>query len=256
MNKKLRIFQMIISIITPIMLASTVVVVIIFGWYIKKQQTANINATTKNVSIEYTFDEDEEKNVVNYTVSNLVFFDADSNVDNKKIELKYLNDMAVKLDLTLKNKGTNDVKYKITFESVKQIVTETVEGNSVNKSIAYVDCLFYNITSIPNTVTTVSGIKALSQTGVTYTNTSETATNKAEYDMTSVTPDVILVPEATVTISMYLYGVQEIDSAKNSDFLYDNNGDLRDYTFSLTLEAIPQGEVNVEEEQPESNDGD
>ncbi len=257
MNKKLKIFQIIISIVTPILLVTSVVLIITFGWYIKKQQTANINATTKNVSIEYTFDGDEETNVVNYTVSNLVFFDVDS-TDENKIELKYLPTMAVKLELNLKNNSTNDVTYKITFESVKQIATETVSNETVDKSIAYIDCLFYDITSIPNTVTTVSGIKSLTQNGVTYTNTSSTETNRAEYDSGVLDPKIVLEPEDDITITMYIYGVQEIDDAKNSDFLYDENGDLRDYAFSLTIEATPQGTVEVDESStplPDVNDG-
>ncbi len=246
MKNKLKIIQIILAIVTPILLVSTVVVIIVFGWYIKRQQTANIDATTKNVSVEYSFNDDDEKNVVNYNVKKLVFFDTDS-TDENKIELKYLDLMAIKLNLKLKNNSSNDITYKITFESEKQIVSETVEDETVNKSIAYVDCVFYNIKNIPNTVTTVEGIKSLTQDGVSYVNTEETTTNKAIYDSSSISPSVLLEKEDDVTISLYIYGVQEKDGAKNDDFLYDENGDLVHYSFSLTIEAVPQGEVEADE---------
>ena len=270
---KKKIIYNIISIAAPILLIAAVVFVITYGWYVKRQQTADINATTKNVAIEYTFDDDTTKNVVNYTVENISFFDADS-TDNNKIELKYLPVMAVKLDIKLLNKSSNDVSYKITFEADKDIVSETVEGNTVNKSIAYVDCLFYNNPNsntlvIPENVTTVNGMKTVNTDGVTYTNTALTETNKAEYDSSSLSTPLVLSPvtdedtastiaSKTVTLSMYIYGVQEIDDAKNSDFLYDNNGDLRDYAFSLTIEATPQGTVEVDESStplPDVDDG-
>ncbi|MBQ6782547.1 MAG: hypothetical protein IJP63_00895 [Acholeplasmatales bacterium] len=269
---KKKIIYNIISIAAPILLMAAVVFVITYGWYVKRQQTADINATTKNVAIEYTFDDDTTKNVVEYKVENIAFFDADSTDDNK-IELKYLPVMAVKLDIKLLNKSSNDVSYKITFEALKSIVSETVEGNTVNKSIAYMDCVFYDITNIPSSVTTVNGIKALTTDGVTYTNTASTSTNKAEYDSSSLSTPLVLSPvtdedtastiaSKTVTLSMYIYGVQEIDNAANDDFLYEyvteNNvttKKLKQYEFSITIESIPQGEVNVSENGSNNNSG-
>ena len=274
---KKKIIYNIISIAAPILLIAAVVFVITYGWYVKRQQTADINATTKNVAIEYTFDDDATKNVVNYTVENISFFDADSTDDNK-IELKYLPVMAVKLDIKLLNKSSNDVSYKITFEAAKDIVSKTVEGNTVNKSIAYVDCLFYNNPNsnslvIPENVTTVNGMKAVPTDGVTYTNTASTSTNKAEYDSSSLSTPLVLSPvtdedtastiaSKTVTLSMYIYGVQEIDNAANDDFLYEyvteNNvttKKLKQYEFSITIESIPQGGYIIPEDENSNNSG-
>ena len=274
---KKKIIYNIISIAAPILLIAAVVFVITYGWYVKRQQTADINATTKNVAIEYTFDDDTTKNVVNYTVENISFFDADS-TDNNKIELKYLPVMAVKLDIKLLNKSSNDVSYKITFEADKDIVSETVEGNTVNKSIAYVDCLFYNNPNsntlvIPENVTTVNGMKTVNTDGVTYTNTALTETNKAEYDSSSLSTPLVLSPvtdedtastiaSKTVTLSMYIYGVQEIDNAANDDFLYEyvteNNvttKKLKQYKFSITIESIPQGGYIIPEDENSNNSG-
>lgn len=274
---KKKIIYNIISIAAPILLIAAVVFVITYGWYVKRQQTADINATTKNVAIEYTFDDDTTKNVVEYKVENIAFFDADSTNGNK-IELKYLPVMAVKLDIKLLNKSSNNVSYKVTFESLKSIVSETVEGNTVNKSIAYMDCLFYNNSNsntlvIPENVTTVNGMKAVSTDGVTYTNTASTSTNKAEYDSSSLSTPLVLSPvtdedtastiaSKTVTLSMYIYGVQEIDNAANDDFLYEyvteNNvttKKLKKYKFSITIESIPQGGYIIPEDENSNNSG-
>lgn len=258
MNKKIRIFSTILSVVTPILLVATVVVIISYGWYIKTQQTANIDASTKNVAIEYTFDEDETKNVVNYTVSNLAFFDMDS-TDENKIELKYLSTMAVSLDITLKNNSSNNVTYKLTFESLKDVLTETVDNVETTKSIAYVACLFYDITSIPNSVSAIDEIMDLEDDGVTYTDDSTHFI--ASYDSAYDEEDLILLaPDDDITLRMYLFGVQEIDSAKNDDFLYEevteNNETikrLRTYSFSLTIESVPIGdEVVTEVTEPEN----
>ena len=58
MSKKMRIINLIISIITPILLIISVVLIVSFGWYTKKQQIATIDATAKNVSVEYYFYDD------------------------------------------------------------------------------------------------------------------------------------------------------------------------------------------------------
>lgn len=261
--KKGKILYNIISIAAPILMLAAVVLVITYGWYIKRQQTADINATTKNVAIEYTFDDDSTKNVVNYTVENIAFFDVDS-TDENKIELKYLPVMAVKLDINLRNKSSNDVSYKITFEASKEYVTETIEGEKVNKSIAYVDCLFYDVSNIPSSVTTVEGIKSLPTDGVTYTNDDSTLTNKAEYDSSSLSTPAVLAhededsdePVEPITLTMYIYGVQEIDNASNDDFLYETKtvNDvttkvLKQYQFSITIESIPLGNIEIHENE-------
>ena len=248
MKKKLNILNLILSIVAPIALITVVVISIVFGWYTNRQQVANIDATTKNVAVEYTFDNDTEKNVLNYTVNNLAFFDIDSNdEDNNKIELRYLPVMAVKLSITLKNNSSNNINYKVTFESAKDIVKDDEDND---KSIAYIDCLFYedlDTTDMTTTsFTTVSSIKNTAQDGITYTPTA--TSSKAVCDSSSYSTPVILEPEDETTLVMYLYGVQEIDTAKNDDFLYvTNNGvrSLKAYAFSLTIESIPLGEAVV-----------
>ena len=264
MKKKLNILNLILSIVAPIALITVVVISIVFGWYTNRQQVANIDATTKNVAVEYTFDNDTEKNVLNYTVNNLAFFDIDSNdEDNNKIELRYLPVMAVKLTLKLKNNSSNNINYKITFESTKEIEKDKTDTTK-KTSIAYVDCLFYNVSGInpaSTTFTTVESIKGATQAGITYTNVTNanattsnpfTTTSKAVRDSAGLATGKELAPtDDPVTVDMYIYGVQEIDSAKNDDFLYNNDKSLKSYNFSLTIESIPLGETQVLEQPSE-----
>ena len=252
MKNKSRIISNILSIFAPALFVVAVAITVIFGWYINTQQVANIDATTKNVAVEYTFDGGSEKNVLNYTVDNLAFFDADS-TDDDLIELKYLPTMAIKLTLKLKNNSTNNINYTVTFESAKDIVFDP-NDDTVKKSVAYIDCLFYedlDTTDMTTTsFTTVNSIKDAEQDGITYENTSTSATSKAICASSSYSTPVILEPEDETTLVMYLYGVQEIDNAKNDDFLYEtNNGvkSLKQYAFSITIESIPLGDVEVEE---------
>ena len=222
MKTKLKIINNILSIIAPILLIVVVVFSVLYGWYTNRQQVANIDATTKNVAVEYTFDDDTEKNVLNYSVDNLAFFDADSTDDNK-IELKYLPVMAVKLTLNLKNNSTNNINYKVTFESAKSIVYDE-DDNTKKNSVAYIDCLFYDVEGInmsTTSLTTVNSIKALDTDGITYTNSSSTTTSKAVCDPSAYDTAIVLAPEDDIDLVMYLYGVQEIDTAKNDDFLYE-----------------------------------
>lgn len=252
MSRKFKIFNNILSIVAPILLIATVIVFISYGWYVKRQQTANIDASTKNVAIEYTFDDDESKNVVNYTVSNLSFFDIDS-TDENKIELIYLSSMAVSLTLNLKNNSSNNVTYKITFNSLKDVIKETIDDEEVTKSIAYIGCLFYDLESIPNTVTKIEDILELEDTGVTYI--SDDTKYIATYDSGSDPNNLVLLePDDDIEIKMYLFGIQEIDEAKNDDFLYEevteNNvttKKLKTYSFSLTIESIPVGDEVITE---------
>ena len=249
-EKRIRVFSNILSIVAPLMMLVTIIVFISYGWYIKRQQTANIDASTKNVAVEYTFDEDETKNVLNYTVSNLVFFDENSNVDSKKIELKYIYDMAVLMTVNLKNNSSNDITYKLTFASSKEYAYD--DDDNVT-SIAYISAIIDIddiLDGVTTSTTTVAGIRSIAQDGVTYTNTSAQFT--AEYDSGYDEDDLILLaPNAEVSIDIYLFGVQEIDSASNDDFLYelDSNDEkvLKNYLFSLTISSVPVGDEVVTE---------
>ena len=236
--KKSKIINLIISIAAPILLVTAVVLIISYGWYVRKQQIATIDANAKNLAIDYTFDSDQETNKITYDVKNLVFFDNDS-----EFEYQYLSDMAVKLEINLTNKSSNPVSYKITFNSTK-IVTPA-EGDPT--SIAYVDCIFNSIPAISSDIKTIDTARVDSTT-VTYTNSDTDRT--AVYDSGEVT--LAAGASLTAPIVLYLYGIQEIDLALNEPFLYVNSTTLVDsYVFTLTIESVPVGAVE-EEENPET----
>lgn len=161
--KKFKNLNLIISIAAPVLLAIVLVIIVSYGWYIKRQQVATIDATAKNVSVEYSFDEDTHTNVYNYNVEHLVFFDSDS-----EFEFTYLDEMAVKLEVYLKNKGTTPVNYSIQFKS-KKISTKDSSNNII--STAYIDCLYGM--DFDSTVKTINGAKAVSLPYVTYETITE-----------------------------------------------------------------------------------
>ena len=52
------------------------------------------------------------------------------------------------------------------------------------------------------------------------------------------------------TIHLYLIGVQEEDSATNTDFLYSEvggNRDLTEYSFTITIVGTPKSDSDVTE---------
>ncbi len=237
----------ILLVIAPIILAATVAV-IVYAWYINNGLTGQIDATTKNVAIEYTFDgKQATKNTSRYAVSNMVFFDVEA-----EEELQYIDDMAVRLDINLINKSSNDASYIITFTSTKQVTTE----NNTDISIAYVDCLFDVDLNHFTSAETISDIKETAVSGYTYTTSTSGGVTKVIATKNSKDASLSdMKPAGTtdpvdgdkVTVSLYIFGVQEIFSAKNDDFIYNANGTPRTYTFTLTIETIPQGEATVTE---------
>ena len=139
--KKSKIINLIISIAAPILLVTAVVLIISYGWYVRKQQIATIDANAKNLAIDYTFDSDSESNKLRYEINNLVFFD-----NNSEFEYQYLADMAVNMSVHITNKSSNPVSYKLTFSSSKISDTNTV---------SYVDCLFSGIPAATSTIKTI-----------------------------------------------------------------------------------------------------
>ena len=94
---KMKIFKLIMSISVPILLLGATISLIVLAWYVSMIQTGEIDATTKNLVVEYSFNKDTAVNKKTYTVRNLAFFDTDS-----ESETSYLSSMAVKLEIKLK----------------------------------------------------------------------------------------------------------------------------------------------------------
>lgn len=239
--KKSALLLKILYIVTPLLMVFTTVV-LIYAWYTNTLRTGEIDATTKNFAIEYTFDDDTEKNVSTYTVKNLAFFDYDATEESQ-----FLEGEAVSLLINLKNTSDSDLNYTITFKATKTVVTGTNPETSAIEvqSVAYVGALL-DFTGVG---TTYDSIKArydadtenTNYTGVDYDATDASNTNTLEVKTTGT-----ITSGVTDDLTLYLFGIQEIDGATNPQFIY-NGTNLRSYTFELTIYAEPISNSTVEE---------
>ena len=337
--QKLKKFSLILSLIAPVLLVAATATVVIFAWYVSMIQTGEIDASTKNLAIEYTFDNNTKKNQTKYTVKNLAFFDVDSTN-----EVSYIEAMATKLTINLKNNSSSSVKYTIIFQANKtilknddeyQVATVTEDTFDTNgslysrsgagteqspyvytaittgefsgsatyyektdKSNAYIDCLFSVVND--RNYTTVDQFKSYPASDITYENNKTKVLAMKQPDQAlpvyGTTYEAVTVTQTTfktdgslytrsgagtaadpyvyssvitgsydsgttyykdsalTTIDLYLYGVQEVDTAQNDDFIYQTVGNvktMRTYSFTLTIIADPVGDAVIEEnEQP------
>jgi hypothetical protein len=240
-NRKQLIFR-IILIATPILFAIAAIP-IIYGWYVSTIRTGKIDGSTKNVSISYTLDNGRtsKTNVLTYTIDNLVFFDIE-NTD----ETAFFNSMAVNLELKLTNTSNSDMTYTVTFNTTKRIVNG---DNEEAVSISYVACYFSNI---PNNYAANTKISSLETNTTSYAYTNNSTSYSAvyssdEYALKASTPENT---NDEATLNLYLIGVQEISTAKNTDFLYtESNGVKRliEYQFSITITGVPKSDSQATE---------
>ncbi len=229
----------VLYIVTPLLMVFTVVF-LIYAWYTNTLQTGELDVTTKNFTIEYTFDENTEKNVLEYTVNDIAFFDYDA-VE----EIGFLEDEARPLDIHLKNTSESDMNYTVTFKATKTILTGT---NDSIQSVAYVGAVL-DFTGLGTTYTSIANRYAAdtehtNYTGAAYDSTS--ATTIAATNYLEVKTEGLINSGQTDNLSLYIFGIQEIDSAINSQFIYDGS-DLRSYTFELTIHAEPISSASATE---------
>lgn len=213
---------------------------IIYGWYVRVIRTGKIDGSTKNVSITYVFNDGRHTttNSLTYTIDNLTFFDID-NTD----ETSYFDEMMCDLEIKLINTSNSAMTYSINFKAEKRIVTDSNEDVI---SISYVAGYF---TKSPTT--TISALKTngtVSSNTITYTETD----NPSSFNVLCQSPEDQLegsneTTSDEATVHIYLIGVQEIDSAKNTDFLYSESDvdGVRvrvpiEYTFTITIVGVPK----------------
>ena len=232
----------ILYIVAPLLIVFTAVV-LIYAWYTNTLQTGELDVTTKNFTIEYTFDDDTTKNVLTYTVDDIAFFDYDATE-----EIGFLEDEAIPFVVNLKNTSESNLNYTVTFKATKTIVTTsgTVE------SVAYVGALL-DFTGVGTTYESIEDIydadtEHTNYTGAAYDETS-TATI-ADTNFLEVKTTGTINSGQTDALTLYLFGIQEKDGAINSQFLYqtvDGVTSLRSYTFELTIHAEPISSATVDE---------
>ena len=235
-RSKLNIVFFVLAILAPILIAG-IAIGVIRAWYTNVIQTGDLDATTKNMSIKYTINNSEE-NITSYNISNLVFFDS-----NSEQEGKYLNSMSFHIELSLTNNSSDEVSYTIKLESTKTVLKDD-DDNEISK--AYVACV-YDSTAVDTTGhKTVDSYlvnnEATQATGVTYENTTTSFTATKE----STTN---LAKDANTKVQLYIFGIQDIDRALSQDFLYTDitKADTRTYNFKLTIIAEPKGSPVVTE---------
>ena len=239
----------ILSIFTPLLMVFTVVV-LVYAWYTNTLQTGEIGATTKNFTIEYTFDDETEKNVTEYDdANNLAFFQYQATQ-----EIDFLYDEVVPFEIHLTNKSTSDMNYTITLKSTKTILTATVGENQVVQSVAYVGALldFEDIGSDDTYTSIKSRVEAANDENYT-AQEYDPDEEDSEYFICETTGQILKTPDGETptptTITLYLFGIQEIASATNDMFIYDNQGELQSYHFELTINAVPISNPTEEENQ-------
>lgn len=234
----------ILYIFTPLLMVFTIVV-LVYAWYTNTLQTGEINATTKNFVVEYTFDDDTNKNVLTYTVDDLSFFEYEATE-----EIGFLEGQAIPLQINLANKSNSALNYTITFKATKTVLTES---NQV-KSVAYVGCIldFNNLgTSIKDTYD--ADTNHVNYTAADYNAANASNTNTLIVQTTgTLDASADLEDPETDQLTIYLFGIQEIYSATNNQFIYQTENNvqtLRSYTFELTIFAEPISNSSVEENQ-------
>jgi len=241
MKDKRQLIYRILIILMPLLIA-LVAIPMIYGWYVRTIRTGKIDGSTKNVSIKYFLDNGRTSatNSLTYTIDNLTFFDIDNTA-----ETSYFDRMMCDLELKLTNTSASDMTYTVTFTTTKRDVLDG-ESNLISRS--YVACYF---TKTPTT--TISALKTIGTVGgntITYTD------NTTTYSVSCQSPEYQLkAANATasdeVTLHLYLIGVQEVDTARSTDFLYsiDNNGKrvLTQYNFTITIVGVPKSDSTATE---------
>lgn len=257
MKNKLNIVLLSLSILASVVIIF-ITISMVRAWYTNAIQTGDINAETKELSIKYQLNEGSE-NIVEYNnITNLAFFDIDSDEEGK-----YLRAMAFKIDIDLENNSTDNVSYEIKFESAKTIKKDS-SNNEI--SIAYAACIFDNVSD-----DTKNAVEDYYLVGATNTNYEITYAYKNvptfEASKKSAGTNYLLAKaNATGThqddyktrVTLYVFGIQEVDSAANEDFLYDTNDqnvDTQSYQFTLSIIANPVGSAVVTENPDQNNGG-
>lgn len=276
-NKKLILILKIGLPITAFILILATVISIVSAWYTNVNQTGEIDAHTKNVGFTYKINDSSLENDY-YNISNLAFFDI-----NSKIEGPYFKVMAVEAMLEVSNITDNDINYTISYEATRRyvenktisyvgcIITDTKLGYAItndltfkeNKDYYTYDELTHKYTK--ETVTVGSSVTAnkyydynpsyltdedkVEDLYVDSSNTKYTINSGTNESFKVVYDGGSLKSKGSAGDSqvmyLYLFGVQEIDSAKNDDFIYER------HNFRLIIEGSSNTNWTVTDNEEE-----
>lgn len=197
-------------------IASVILVIIVasalYGWYVGTNYTESVDVSTNGIVLTYDIDEKNDLNVETYSISNLVFFDTDS-----ENEGKYFTDMAHVIKIEIFNKSKKNVDITLSY-----VVDEDRDAND-----PYATCIIVKSNDLDSS----------NEDGSVedYISTNHLASTNTELDVAK---------DDKATFYVYIYGIQPDDSASN-DFLYEdisaNTG--KEYIFQLRIEAtITEGQ--------------
>ncbi|MBE6136913.1 MAG: hypothetical protein E7176_00765 [Erysipelotrichaceae bacterium] len=192
-------------IIGALSLVIVVASVIIYAWYVNVNKVGHIDAQTDGIVLTYKID-DEYNSSNKYNIDNLAFFD----IDNAS-ETKYFKEMATKIKINLENKGNDSVTASIASSNTP-IKVYALDGIT-EESVAYAKVIFS--TSSELTYSENESNTVLSE----YITGNESISN------------IEIAPKGEATIYAYVFGVQEIDSASNEQFLNS------EYSFDILISA-------------------
>jgi len=192
-------------IIGALSLVIVVASVIIYAWYVNVNKVGHIDAQTDGIVLTYKID-DEYNSSNKYNIDNLAFFD----IDNAS-ETKYFKEMATKIKINLENKGNDSVTASIASSNTP-IKVYALDGIT-EESVAYAKVIFS--TSSELTYSENESNSVLSE----YITGNESISN------------IEIAPKGEATIYAYVFGVQEIDSASNEQFLNS------EYSFDILISA-------------------
>ncbi len=196
------------KLITIIGLALFLIVVsttVIYAWFINTNKVGHIDAQSDGIVLTYKLNGEYNK-TNEYSIENLVFFDT----DNTK-ETKYFKNMATKIEIVLENRGSKMITVSLATSNTS-IVQYEADG-STEASSAYAKVIFSEAEIAD------------------YSNTAS-ATILSEYIVGNEDIDSIEIdPGQNKTIYAYVFGVQEMDNAKNEDFIKET------YLFDIAINA-------------------
>ena len=201
-----------INVIASILLAITIGTAI-HAWYVRTSHTESVDVTTNGIVLTYDIDEKNNLNVTEYSISNLVFFDVDSDDEGK-----YFSTMAHTIQIDITNKSKKNVDMTLSWVDI------TSDSNP------YVKCIITDDDALDSTSCTGSVDDYISDEDLS-----------TSYQYLNVTKNT------KKTFFVYIYGVQPDDSASNS-FLYTQDTSSskeigKTYTFELRIDAtISEGQ--------------
>lgn len=192
--------NVIASILLAIIISST-----LYAWYVRTSHTESVDVTTNGIVLSYQIDEGDT-NVETYSISDLVFFDIDSDYEGK-----YFTTMSHMIQIDITNKSKKNVDITLSYIDISSLTDP------------YVACVIADDDELDSLSSTGSVLEYISdndlETTFTYLNVAKNQT-KSFY--------------------VYIYGVQPDDDATN-DFLYDATATTikgETYEFELQIESV------------------